>query len=502
MKHILSRQSSRHLKILEHLYYNEKSSFEHLSTLLGISIPTIQEDISRINDFITPLHIDTYSKHECRLLHQENISVDFIYSQILRSSTEFRLLEKVFFERHNRLEDYADSLFISLSTLKRIISRINKQIKHNGFKITTNPIQLVGDERLISNMMVNYFRENYLERRYPLTDIQRKVFDQLFYSLVGDETQFLNFPDIEKMRVIIFVSLIRLQRGHHYAKSYIAPLEDKYNFPILDNQLFVQAFKSVFKIELTQQHIIELAYPIVSDDFIFNQEELYEIGLKTPQREYEFNQIVHLIDNIAISLDIHLPSSQRDKLIYELVNVNLSTIAETYLIYNFKHNFLVNLKKDFPFVYHFLHNHIIDNRFFSTYEDHKIEAIIYVLITHWENLLYTIQFSYPKFTIGVWMDTDIEHMKFIADIINKKQYSRFTCEPINCLTYQDALVKFDDYDLIVTNISDLKHTNHRVVSIDIYPSIKDLQKLFRVYFELSNSHFNEKLTGKKQIDNS
>lgn len=493
MRHILSKQSSRFLTILEFLYYNEYSTFENLAKLSQVSIPTIHEDINKINEFIDPLYIESYSQHECHLVHQDHISVDFIYAQILRNSIEFRLLEKIFFERHERLEEYADSLFISLSTLKRTISRINKQINKNGFKITTNPIRLVGDERLISNMMVNYFREKYLERRYPFNEVQRKVFDQFFYSLIGDETQFLNFPDMEKMRVIIFVSLIRIQNGHHYDPAYLVDLEEKYDFPILENALFKQAFKSVFQIELTKQHIIEMAYPIVSDDFVFNQSELYKIGCKTPARKQEFDQLVNLIDTIAVSLDISLETSQRDRLIYELVNVNLSTVAETYLIYNFKHNFLMNLKSDFPFVYHFLHSHIIDNDFFSQYEEHKIEAIIYVLITHWEELLYTIQFSYPKFKIGVWMDTDVEHINFITNIINKKQYSRFNCEAITCQTYPEALKKFDDYDLIVTNISNLQNNKHRIVSVDIYPSANDFQKLYRVYTELSNTHFNNKL---------
>lgn len=489
MKHILSKLSLRQLTTLEFLYYNEFSSLDQLAHLTNVSVRTISDDLNKINDFIKPLSIEFDSQNRCYLVTHENISVDYIYSQILRNSIEFRLIEKIFFERHQRLEEYADALFISLSTLKRTISRINKQIKKNGFEISTNPIQLIGDERLIINMMVNYFREKYLDRVYPFNDVEQKVFDDLFYSLVGEEVHFLNFPDMEKMRAILFVSLVRIQNGHHYPKHLLEPLMKKYDFPILEDPLFKQSFKSVFHIELTKQHIIEISYSILSDNFVFNQQELYEIGCNTPERTKAFQEIILLIDTISEDLSIDLNSEQRNILIYELVNVNLSTIAETYLIYNYKHNFLVNLTKDFPAIYHFLYNHIMDRPFFSTYEEHKIEAFIYVLITHWEGLLCKIQLFYPAFTVGIWMDSDIEHTKFMASILNQKYYNRLHFEPIEALSYSEAIKKFDNYDLILTNISNLQNNDHRTIVIDLYPSTQDLQKLYKTYFDLRDKYF-------------
>ena len=499
MRAILSKQSIRYLKTLEYLYYNNDSSFEKLAQISDVSLQTIHEDINKINDFIEPLHIESYSQYECRLNHQYEISIDFIYSCILRNSIEFRFLEKVFFERHDRLEDYADSLFISLSTLKRILNKINKQTKKYGFHIATNPIGIVGDEGLIRNMFVNYFREKYLERNYNFSDIERKVFEQMLMSYVEPRPSFKNYPDIETIRVTLFVSLIRLQNGHKYEAHLIDEIKHRYNYPMLRNPLFQQAVKSLFQFELNRENVVDLAYPIVSENFALDQKELLEFCSKSPKLDNEYHHMKALLTSISEVVGEELPPEKFDSLLLELMNTRLSTIGETYLIYNFKHNFLMNLKNDFPLVYEFLYQHIIGDDFFSQYEEHEIDVLIYALLTHWESLLYKIQFSYPKFTVGMFMNSDEEHTHFLANILNRKHYSRFTFEPISFLTHEEGVQQFGNYDLILSNISQPKNETYRIVSVDLYPSKNGFQKLYNMYYELCAEHIKKNINKKDSL---
>ncbi|MFW3537931.1 helix-turn-helix domain-containing protein [Vagococcus fluvialis] len=496
MRLILSKQSQRHLQILEYLYYNDYSTFENLAKITNVSLQTIHKDLNKINDFIAPLHIESYSQYECRLIHQYEISVDYIYSCILRNSIEFRFLEKVFFERHDRLEDYADSLFVSLSTLKRILTKVNKQTKKYGFYIATNPIRITGDEGLIRNMFVNYFREKYLERNYNFSNIQKKVFEQMLMSYVELRKSFMNYPDIETIRVTLFVSLTRLQNGHKYDAKLIDDVKYRYNYPMLRNPIFQQAVKSVFQIELNRENVVDLAYPVVSENLALDQRELLEFCEKSPELKEEHEQMKLLVANISKAVNHNLTVKRNEDLVLELMNSRLSTIGETYLLYNFKHNFLLNLKKDFPLVYQFLYQHIINNNYFNQYEEHEIDVLIYVLLTHWDSLLYSIQFSYPKFKVGIFMNSDDEHTRFLSEILNRKHYSRFTFEPISFFTHQEALDQFDNYDLILTNVSQPKNTKYRIVSVDLYPSRKDFFKLYQMYYELCDDYF-KKNTQKK-----
>ncbi|MEG0286214.1 MAG: helix-turn-helix domain-containing protein [Vagococcus sp.] len=484
MKNILSKQSSRFLTTLDYLFHHQSSTISHLANLSNVSITTVIDDIKKINDFIAPLSIELDGNHHCHLIHHKKLAMDFIYSNILKNSTEFYLLEKVFFERHNRLEDYADSLFISVSTLKRIISKMNKEMKPLGFEITTNPIKIVGDECQIRHIFVNYFSEKYLERPYPLNNVQKKLFEQLVMSYVDLEKRVLNYPDLEKLRLILYVSLIRLQNGHHYTEKQVKKIENRYEFPILTNSIFLQAFKGIFQIELNRTHVIELAYPFLSNHFAFNQEELDVICSESTLHQTDLIEITQLVTDIEVSLEILLSRKKKERLILALMNIRLFTIETSYLIYDKHHYFLTNLARDFPLAYRFLHHHIIEHDYFGSLKEDEYEALIYVLITHWEALLPAIQFSYSEFKVALFMNSDTEHTQFLANILNKKFYSRYTFSPIVFLTNEEAFEQFSQFDLILTNISTTKEFEFPVICIDLYPSKQDIAKLNHMYDEL------------------
>ncbi len=486
MEHILSKQSQRFLTTLEHLYYNNYSSYENLANLSHVSIKTIQEDINKINDFIEPLSIQEYSQSEVHLKKQDNISCDFIYSCILSNSLEFSVLELVFFEQEDRLEDYADALFISLSTLKRIISKINARLKKKGIQISTNPIQLVGNEGVICLTMANFFKEKYLTDNYPFSKVQYKVFDQLVHYALSDYKEFLNYPDMDKLKLYSFIAIIRLQNGHsNDITAYRRTLNKEFDFPFLSNFIFKQTFKSVFHIELTKENIISFAYPFLNDNFAFNYQEMLKIANKNQKKREEFENLVFLLNDISESLMIPLEKEKKEKLLLDLFNVRLLMIGKTYLLYNAKRNFIINLAGDYPIIYQFVEEKIIANERFKNYSESEKEEIIYILLTHWQELFFAIQDKQPLFKAGLCMTSDIEHTQLLADMLNRKFYRRFDFQPIAFTSFKDAYKQFDNYDVIITNVSNLSNKKKPVVSIDLYPSFNDYAKIYTMYYNLN-----------------
>lgn len=490
MKNILSKQSQRFLIILEHLYFNEYSTFEDLADICDASLKTIQMDINKINQFIKPLEIIYSTQHDCKILLKSNISADFIYSCILTDSIEFTVLEQIFFEKEPRLEDYADSLFISLSTLKRIISRINKQTKQLGFHISTNPVQLVGDEFAIRKNMMYFFKEKYINPKYPFNDFEQKVFDELIFSFVNIENRFFNFPDIERFRLIVYTSLVRLQHGYHYNFESIENSEKKIEFPIIENYLYADTFEALFNVTLTEQHIIELSHPILSDKFVFSIDDLKKISQETSPRQKELLHITQLVDDISMSLQEKLSTKNHETLISKLFNIRLWSRSKAYLLYNYKHNFIVNLSKDYPLVYYFLNKKITSNPKFSHFEEHEVEEFIYVLTTHWEQLFQVIQAYYPKFKAGVFMHSDNEHTHFMVQLLNQKYDSHFIFEPIIFTDYHEAIESFSQFDVIITDMSALKKEHPQTISVNLYPSPSDLDKIYNMYYKLFDIRFN------------
>ena len=484
MENILSKQSKRFLSILEHLYYNESSSLKKLAELSDASVKTVREDINKINQFIEPLHINFSDQQEYQLSKKNNISSDFIYSRILSESLEYSVLEMIFFEKESTLEDYADSLFISLSTLKRIISKINKQIKKKGFEITSNPTQIIGNEEIIRRTMVHFFREKYVDKEDFFNKPKQKIFDELIFSLLEIKNQFFNVTDLEKISLIIYVSLIRLQNDHHHKIPNIKNIEAKLEFPIVENQLYAEVFQSLFDIELTKQHIIELGYPYTSDTFAYDINDLHIISSKVAEKKDELYQINKLIKDISQTIDIELTDSQKEAIVLDLFNLGFWTVANTHLIYDYKHNFLINLSKDFPLVYHFLYQKIDSYFPCKDYKKHIIEEIMYILITHWDNLFYAIQSNYPKFKVGVFMNSDTEHTHFLMQILKQQLDNRFSFEAIEYMDYSRSIESFSQYDIILINKSKLKQKHPRTISIDLYPSLNDFNNMYKMYFEL------------------
>lgn len=489
MNNILSKQNQRFLIILETLFFNESASFEELTNICDVSIKTIQDDIIKINEFITPLSIKKITLNEYQLIHKDYISCDFIYSCILSESLEFTILEKIFFEEENYLEDYANSLFISLSTLKRTITRINRQIKSEGFQISTNPVQIIGDEDIICRTMMHFFKEKYIKFEYPFSDTQKELFNELIFKILTIEKKFSNLADLEKLKLIVYTSLIRLQNGHHYSQSNIGHLKIKKILSFLENNSFKQSFEKEFNIVLSEKNVFELLYPMSKEDYIFNQKDLQKVLQKSKKEENKYQDICNFVDDLTKTLDTSLNSNKRNSIILDLFNIQFWTRAKTYLIYNFKHNFLINLERDYPLISHFISEKIKTNPYFKHCEKHEIEEVMYILITHWDNLIFIIQDFYPKFKIGIFMLSDLEHTRFMAKILSKQFSHQFNFETIESINSEESYIEFNKYDIILTNMSNLPQNKFKIISVDLYPSSKDLTKIYRSYINLCKSNF-------------
>jgi hypothetical protein len=139
---------------------------------------------------------------------------------------------------------------------------------------------------------------------------------------------------------------------------------------------------------------------------------------------------------------------------------------------------------DYPVVYKFVESKIINHPNFKEYSESEKEEIIYILLTHWNELLFAIQDTQPLFTVGLCMTADVEHSELIANMLNRKFYRRFDFQVIQFTNYQDASDQFDNYDVILTNVSNMVYKDKTIICIDLYPSMKDYTKIYNLYYDL------------------
>ncbi|ENZ5654577.1 MULTISPECIES: helix-turn-helix domain-containing protein [Enterococcus] len=87
-----------------------------------------------------------------------------------KQSVAFLILEHIFLHQYASLSDLSRKLFISESTLRRGIYRINKIWKEYGFYIDPNHMDILGDEKkIICFFIVTYSRNTNIWMLYYLT---------------------------------------------------------------------------------------------------------------------------------------------------------------------------------------------------------------------------------------------------------------------------------------------------------------------------------------------
>lgn len=478
---LLSKQDKRYLKILESLFFKESSNLNDLIALTKNSRKTIREDIQIINSFIKPATIET-SLDGCQLKYPNNIGIDFIYSCILKNSVEYTLLEMIFFEKKDSLEDYANELYLSTSTVRRIINNMNKSVKRYQFQISSGNPTLIGNEANICNTMINFFKEKYITLDYPFSPLQKKALNRLIEYALKKQPQFINFSDIEILKLVILVSLSRIQR-HHFIENELQSKLPDIMPKILDDKLLKTLFKSVFRIELSHKNLVHLFYPFINGNFATNFEQAIEISNNNSVMKNYMTDIHKYLDSLASELDISIKN--KNKVVLEIFNLITLNYGNDYLLFDKKKLFLNNFSKHSPYVTRLLYENI--DKYFSTPEkitENDKTQLIYILVVHWDELSSKLYSFNPIFNAGIFMNWDTEHSQFIANILSQHFIGRINFKPIVGKKINDIYTEFKKYDFIVTNISNMKYTNKPIIICNEYPSTDDLFNISSFYSEL------------------
>lgn len=492
MRELLSTQDKRHLIILETLYKQSNISYKELAELLNVSTNTVVQDIKTINKYIMPFHISFQPQEKTLSLKKPlNISIDSIYSSILKNSLEFSILELIFFEKFTTLDDYADALFISLSTLKRVISKMNKTLQKKEIQIATSPIQLVGNETEICMMIMMLCKEKYIDYQYPFEEKESLTLNILLHDIAGEKTDFWNYQDIERLKLSILVSLVRIRNNHYLNIDYENIDLEKYQLEFLNHSLYQFYFKSVFRIELTKKNLIELFFPFLPTNFATSFDDLTALCKQDSDKEAELTSLINLLEDIASSLNMTLPLENKQKLILDLFNIRLLGISEDFLLHNTKLEFVTKLKKDAPVVFYFLKMKFAENPFVSQLSDYGKIHFTYMLITHWDGLFIKIQSSLPIFQVGVLMNSDKEHSAFITRMLNNRFKNKFIFHDIKCSHIENCFEQFSHYEFIVTNQSQVNQASKPIISIGLYPSAEDLSAINAMYLSLIHNQYAE-----------
>ncbi|PFJ18209.1 hypothetical protein COD67_18330 [Bacillus cereus] len=495
MRLLLNKNLLRQLQLLEKLY--EKDGWVTLGVIaqtIDCSERVLRDDIKLINEEFKPFQIKT-SKKGIMLTYPYQYSSDFIYQKVLSLSPEFSFIERIFLEEKYDIETMADELFLSPSTLWRIITKLNTFFNQYEIQIVTNPCKITGNEQCIRSIMVQFFYEKYGVTHCPFRDSQIKILDQLFIHVAPKNNTKLNFPDLIRLRYWTMVNIIRLKNNHF--KEIREDFPNNIDLSFLDNKSFCQLFKSAFHLDFNQENVHQLFYIFLNNHYAFNYAQLEKMIQQ--RSNHAWIVVPKIIDFLhSLSNKLNIPIQNKEKIILELYNLQTMNYGQSFILNDKRRLFSEHLSHEFSYFILLVKEELTRFRFHKEFKWNAnfFTETLYILIIHWTNLLSALKNKVPILRVGIFCDADIEHTEFIQNIM-EYQFGHlikpYIIKELNLSSFKEVSKK---YDLIITNISGIKDISIPLICVNTIPLSHDLNKVQKEIFTLIH------LKLSKEFDNS
>ncbi|OTO50596.1 helix-turn-helix domain-containing protein [Enterococcus faecium] len=209
MEDILERPLKRQLFLYQLLIQQGRLTITDIEHLTKLDARTISKDLNAITERSKEilLSIDT---DQITLETTKIASLEFYAKTLLESST-IRLLLTILDCKNYTIASLSTTLFISESTLKRQVRKLNNFFRRKSMDITikTTPyIHINGNERLIRA----FYQQLLLEVYSELIKTNKKFVSLLSYLeifLQYNIPQYARFTTLEHIGVYLYISLIR-----------------------------------------------------------------------------------------------------------------------------------------------------------------------------------------------------------------------------------------------------------------------------------------------------
>lgn len=487
MKQILSSRSQRQLELLELLFENDSITLTKTSEFLGVPTKTLKVDIHELEITFNQMVIETSKKNGVSLTIDPSFCKATIYQTFLKNSLEFQIIEKIFTQSATNIYELADELYVSVSTIKRTFSRINKVLQLDGFSINLKKMKLIGDPLSICNFIQRYYTEKYAAAEALMSPTQIELLDTILLKTLEEHfpktISYQNYSFLNRLRISSYAIIQFLRTG---AGELLHTVPDEKTFSIVQNKQISSEFYRQFLLELTPLTLVNMLYPFFNSNYTYSTEELLaKVEQDLPTRR-KYKKIASLIQNLEKR--INCPCTNAEDLMLQLCNLDNKHYGRTFIFHDTNKEFYLSLLNIYgPFV-----SDMIDELRGIFYQTPHKEYIVYeaffILFTKWENFLEGLESSVPSMKAGLLLDTGKEFTEILAKKMEYYFNKRFVCTPIN-LSCLDELEKIaQSFDCIITNIPTISLTNVPVIVTPVVFDTKNFDKLMIAY----ENHFKGK----------
>lgn len=482
MRKILSQKDGRILKLVELLYDKEELFMRDICTELNVSSKTLKNDIENARVILAPIDITVNGNKGVKLEIPSNYAITYVYTAILAASLEYTLLEKIYLCETYTIDELAEELFISSSSLRRMISRVNSVLKEEEMEINSNPLQIIGNEWKIYNFFAHYLFERYRLAKGIFTDAQFKAVKELSTLVLKQEYVVLEFRTKNQLERYILVQLIRM-KNNHFVKNEINPNRDNF-FSGIDTSAIKKQFKDSFDKEFSNEDLIQLYSIILDGKLSFSYKQLVESSEINPELKQTKEKFEELLESIAYKYKIE--QTNREELLVQLCNYRMLDYGANFILYDNVSVIVNHFRHDYFEGIEFIRLKLKEIFQGETIKEYKLNDYICRLIIHWDKFLIELEKEVIPLKIGLVYYAEEHYMELIQEEISYRFKNRFDTIIINYDSLADVEKVRNQCDLIVTNITRIVIPNLEVICFPVYPKEKDWSKLESFY---SNFNF-------------
>ncbi|MGX7150115.1 helix-turn-helix domain-containing protein [Enterococcus ureasiticus] len=480
MKEILSSRSKRQLELVELLADNDWVPFIVASESLNVPVKTLKSDIIELESLLAPATIESSKKYGIRFARSFDFCKTSIYQKFIKNSVEFQLIEKIFLHNFSTIVDLADNLYTSVSTIKRIVLRVNQLLQVEGFTINLKKMQLVGDPHSICNFMQHYFYEKYGVAESLLTTSQLAILDQVGLQIIKKSTSNepshnLDFSLLNRLRFYTYTVINLLK---HNSENQLHDLPEK-EFAILNDSYACDEFYSQFHLSLSPTNLNIFFYLIFSDQYVDSLSTLRNLIKVDRNALLKYQKIEKLLQEIEKKMDCKCDNF--DTIFMRLYNLDCQIHGRTYILHNKNKEFLTSIKNLYGHLPMEL-SHALQAIFYSNpYKEYIVYEAISILFTNWPSLLDRLEYSTPTLKACLLFNSGLDYMNMLSERINYYLRGRFSCTPLQVTSLDQLEKEASAYDCIITNIPEIYNNSIPIIVIPLIPDAKSFDKLMLVY---------------------
>ncbi|WMI80006.1 helix-turn-helix domain-containing protein [Anaerotignum sp. MB30-C6] len=476
MREMLDASSQRIIKILEILLEHEKwITFAELSFFVEASERTIANDIAVLKDvWKDNLNIEVSKKNGVKLRNQNIASIGVVFTDIFNSSVALRWIKELLFYPDNPIEFYESKLFVSRSTLIRLIPKINRYLSLKGMEIQykNNRYEFLGeDEQYLRDFSASFLLELYgldlgnYDFNLDLEILRGLILAMLEKHINPAELDWISKDDISIVYKMMFyiVSMVREQQG--YSVSSTHPVEN----------------------EISEQYIGYIVKHFPNTN-VNNLRPIHEYFYKehngwtsSEERELVSKEITEYLNRFFSTVSVSPDENTLCTMHYILKSFYFKVKLrpfKTSELFNRIHYFALSLKQTNPLLYQAAEENlkITSQNIKADISPAVSDVLFWTCLACPEAALTTS----PRRALLI-DDFGRLHTQFLAKTLSNFFFSKVLNFCVDTAPFPEVLMSKipDHYDIIITTIPNLPFKHKNMVLINDFPTSDDFCKIHR-----------------------